>query len=309
MPLVGATLGATVVFLAARAGLAGLADAGRAAGAAARSRVSRRTRSTICWCCGWCRSFRSGSSTWSPALVGMRLSTYLLAHLSRDDPGHLRLCQPRQRARHADRRGPAARSARSCSGRASCCRSSGSPRWRWCRSSIKRWRDAQRARAAMSAPLDPRSVRHRRRRRRARGRGGRGADGGARSCWSSAARWAATASISAACRRNRCSPRRASPMPGGAAPSSASHYAPPRIDFAAVADSVDRVIAAHRAERFGRAVRGARGHGDRAPRRALPIRRTVRAGDTDDPAAPLCHRDRLDAGGRRRSPGSTRCPI
>ena len=58
-----------------------------------------RTRSTICWCCVWFRSSRSGWSIWSPARSGMRLSVYVLAHLHRHDPGHLRLCQPRQRPR------------------------------------------------------------------------------------------------------------------------------------------------------------------------------------------------------------------
>ena len=68
----------------------------------------------------------------------------------------------------------------------------------------RRWRGK---RHRMSRTHRSRSLRHRRRLGRAGGRRRRRADGRARSCWSSAAGWAAIASIPAACRRSRCSPR------------------------------------------------------------------------------------------------------
>ena len=138
-----------------------------------------------------------------PAFVGVPVAHLCPRHRSRDRPGHLHLRQPRQRARRSSSAKPDLGD-RACA-RACSARSSGSRCLALLPVGYKRWR---RGTAGMSRALAARSLRHRRRLGGPAGRRRRGTAGRADGADRTRRRWAATASISAACRRSRCSRRR-----------------------------------------------------------------------------------------------------
>ena len=266
----------------------------RAAAAPSRGRLSRM-RSTICWCCGWCRSFRSGWSIWSPAwsgcgcrptslatFFGIMPGTFVYASLGNglgsviaEEPDRISMFfRPRILL-------PIIGLAAAGAG-----------------AGVLQALARQRESRMTAAPLDPRSVRHRRRRRRARGRRGRGADGRARRADRARrdGRRLPQFRLRAVEIADRRRPRSRDVWRRGAGARRRIRAAARSISPRS-ADSVAQVIAAHRAERFGRAVRAARRHGAARPRRALPARARSAAGDTEIRAAPLRHRDRLAAGG------------
>ena len=111
--VVGATLGAVCIFLAARAGPRRLGAARRAVLRQARSRISRRRVQLSAGSCVWCRCFRSGSSTscrrWPACGCGRSCFATFIGII----PGYLRLRQPRQRARQRSSSSPIWRSSSS----------------------------------------------------------------------------------------------------------------------------------------------------------------------------------------------------
>ncbi len=100
--VIGATIGATAIFLAARFLFAEMLRAKAGPWLAPWRPASERTPPATCWCCPWCRAFRSSSSTSCRRFSASRLDFSCLRAV-RHHPRHLRLrlhrCRPWQHFR------------------------------------------------------------------------------------------------------------------------------------------------------------------------------------------------------------------